>query len=438
MNTLLLYPQHVGKEDVPPIELMQASAVLPKGTEKRLIDFNIRRHSIKDLLKEVKGFSPNLILCLGRSIKTYGQIKYLSAVIKGVSDTPIICCGDIRVAYRTLLDKTGVDGVINGDVEVVLPRVLENVKEHGSIYETPGLITSYDGRVFGERSRLNLANLDVAPFPDYNLINITHYFGSLEKDEKCNVYRHDERSNDPYFKGRTSMEIFSSRGCNHPCTFCVDRGTKNRRHSVEYVINHLKLLTEDYNVGMVDFGDPCFTEDREWVEEFTDLLLEEEIKILFRVYGARTDQIDKNLLKRLKEAGCASIYFGIESLSQDNLDYMRKGTTAQQNVDALLWAREIGLHSPVQLVWGLPEETDDMLEETLANLGRRGIQLSREKVRCILPIPGTPIYDMFRRQGVIKDEENYLLSVSDTNTTNPWRGSERKESYFNQFFEVEK
>lgn len=424
MNLLFLYPHHVGKEDVPPIELMQASAVVPLDVQKRLIDLNFGGHSIEDLLKEVRSFSPDLILCLGRSIKTYGQIKNLSAVIKRASDIPIICCGDIRFVYRTLLNKAGIDGVVNGDIEVVLPKVLQNIQEHGldGTDGTPGLITYNNGKIIGERLGLNLVNLDVAPFPDYEVI-AKHYFGDLDKDEKCNIYRNDGRSKESYFKGRRSMEIISSRGCNHPCSFCGNRSTKNRRYSVGYVISHLKLLTENYNIGMVDFGDPCFTEDKEWVEELTDRLLEENIKILFRIYGARTDQVDKDLLKKLKEAGCTSIYFGIESLSQDHLDYMRKGTTVQQNIDALLWAREIGLYSPVQLIWGLPGENEKMLERTLLNLRERGIELSREKVRHVLPIPGTPIYDLFTSLGAIKDEEEYLLAVSDINTTNNWNMS---------------
>jgi radical SAM superfamily enzyme YgiQ (UPF0313 family) len=431
MRLLFLYPQHVGKEDVPPIELMQASAVVSPDVQKRLIDLNINGRSIEDLLEEIRDFSPNLILCLGRSIKTYSQVKNLSDIIKRAFDVPLICCGDIRVAYRTLLNKGEIDGIVNGDVEAVLPKVLRSIKEHGLVNDTPGLITLRNGMIVGERSRLNLVNLDTAPFPDYDLIDSKHYFGDLDKDEKCNVYRDDERSKESYFKGRRSIEIVSSRGCNHSCSFCINRCTKNRRHSIEYVINHLKLLTKDYNVGMVDFGDSCFTEDKKWVEEFVNGLMEEDIKILFRIYGARTDQVDKSLLKKLKAAGCTSIYFGIESFSQDHLDYMRKGTTVQQNIDALVWAREIGLHSPVQLILGLPGENEKILERTLSTLREKGIELSREKVRYVLPIPGTPIYDLFTSFGIIKDEEDYLLTVSDINTTNNWNmGANRKVELF--------
>jgi len=414
MNILLINPLHVGKEDVPPIELMRASAVLPTDTNTRLIDFNKNNKGIDDLLDEVDDFSPELVVILGRNIKTYKRVKETSAAIRRVSGSPIICCGDIRVAYQTILSKTGIDAVVNGDIEPILLKIVSNISGNVPLFNVPGLITKISS------SRSLVRDLDSLPFPDYEIID-KNYFGSIGLDKKCDIYKNDKRSRRGNFQGKKSMEIYTSLGCNKSCSFCVNKGTKNRRYSVDYVMEHLRFLATEYNVGMVDIGDPCFTEDKLWVDEFAERLLQDESPILFRIYGARTDQVDRELLEKLYKAGCVSIYFGIESLSQSHLDIIRKGTTVEQNIEALTAAIDIGLHAPVQLIWGLPEENDQMLQDTLETLEEQGISIAKEKVRYILPIPGTPVYNTFRNFGMINDEESYLLSVSDIDTTNPWR-----------------
>jgi hypothetical protein len=64
-------------------------------------------------------------------------------------------------------------------------------------------------------------------------------------------------------------------------------------------------------------------------------------------------------LRLLKRAGVNCLQPGIESLSTDILQLMRKGCTALQNVQLLKWARELGIELAWNFLMGFPGEEAD-------------------------------------------------------------------------------
>ena len=65
--------------------------------------------------------------------------------------------------------------------------------------------------------------------------------------------------------------------------------------------------------------------------------------ILFTVAGMRCRTVDPDLLRRMKESGCVSVYYGMESGSQRILDVMEKNSQVQHNANAVRWTAEAGL-----------------------------------------------------------------------------------------------
>ena len=53
--------------------------------------------------------------------------------------------------------------------------------------------------------------------------------------------------------------------------------------------------------------------------------------------------VDLETLQLMKKAGCWLIAFGFESGSQKSLDMMQKGTTVEQNIEAMQFAKSAGL-----------------------------------------------------------------------------------------------
>lgn len=369
------------KESVPPFEFIN-SAPLLCDHNIFFIDYNV-------LTAQVPSVSSAVVL-RGQDIKMYKQIKLAGSEFRS-RGIPVVVVGGIGNASDTLLEKNVADYVITGDPEVVLPKLFSQ-----SCFDLHDVDLR---RIAGQK----VAYLDDLPFPDYSKIDTSHYTRSKN--------------------GKKSMEIFASRGCDNTCSFCANLGSGLRRHSVDYVIDHIRMLQTDYGVNHIDFGDSCFTSSRVWMERFLTRI--RRMNTSFRVYGARVDDVDFKLLDALKEAGCDSIYFGFESGSQNVLDSLDKRTSVQDNIRILKYARNIGLNAPVQLLVGSPRETNTTINETITALNSAGLSVHPEKVRCILPQPGTPIYDYYKRKGLILDDESYLLNLDGLDTTNQWTESAR-------------
>jgi len=82
--------------------------------------------------------------------------------------------------------------------------------------------------------------------------------------------------------------------------------------------------------------------------------------------SARVDQVSEELLKAMKGAGCTDVFFGIESMSQNVLDIVRKGYTLSQAKDAVKTAEKLGIKTHCSFILGLPGETAESLNNIVS------------------------------------------------------------------------
>ena len=170
----------------------------------------------------------------------------------------------------------------------------------------------------------------------------------------------------------------------------------------------------------MSFGDENFGTDKQWLEQFLEEM--KKRNLLWRVSGMRVNCIDPEWIGKMKDAGCTSILYGMESGSQKILDVMEKVTTAEQNRNTVQWMAESKMFTIIQLVIGMPGETPETIKES-GNLTCHFVEQSPEidpnnlSVNFSQALPGTPLYETARRRGFIgptlEDEEEYLIRISD-------------------------
>ena len=150
--------------------------------------------------------------------------------------------------------------------------------------------------------------------------------------------------------------------------------------------------------------------------------------IIWRAGGVRAKSVDRDVLMHWKENGCVAVVYGIESGSQTILDVMEKNTTVEINFNAIKWTYEADLVTIIQLVVGMPGETDQTIQETINFLKTcipyypkrfRGSHTVLLSVNYAQALPGSPLYEYARQNGsigmIIEEEEKYLLKISNTN-----------------------
>jgi hypothetical protein len=129
-------------------------------------------------------------------------------------------------------------------------------------------------------------------------------------------------------------------------------------------------------------------------------------------------------MQMLKNAGCVSILFGMETGSEKMLKVMEKKVKLQDNYDAMRLTIENGIYTVVQLVIGMPGESPSTIRETCdfaiyANTLEEWQKPWNVSVNYAQALPGTPLYEYALRIGLIdptlEGEEAYLLKISDKN-----------------------
>lgn len=220
-------------------------------------------------------------------------------------------------------------------------------------------------------------NLDVYPNPDYDMVDIKSYHRTINEEQ--------------------SISILTSRGCPFRCAFCglPKQNRIVRYRSPEAVANEIKNIIEKYGIRAFNFQDDTFMVDKKRVYELMELLGPLDIK--FRVLG-RAGLDSKEDYRRLKDAGCNAIGWGIESGSQEILDKMNKQVTVRQNREVIAWAQELGILDRVFIVLGFPGETARTIEETRKFIEEANP--SQNLASTFQPYPGTQVWNNPRKFGV--------------------------------------
>jgi len=207
-----------------------------------------------------------------------------------------------------------------------------------------------------------------------------------------------------------TMNVLTSRGCPYQCIYCYHdfMGMKYRHRSPQNILDEIVYLADRYGVDYIHFTDDDFVINRKHVIEFCNLLLESGVNIQWGSTG-RVNLMTEELLAKMAEAGCVWIGYGIESGSQKMLDTMKKKVTVEQAKKTIELTRKYIDQIDCSFMVGTPGETRETIMETVEFC--KELDLSPEVIFFATPYPGTELYDIARRRGLIKDEEEFILSL---------------------------
>lgn len=282
------------------------------------------------------------------------------------------------------------DYVVAGEGDV---SFIELVEQLGEGHAPPERI------IQGKR----VEDLDAIPFPDVDLYD-RDFYGSL-----------------PGWKGfRSPAEgMIASRGCPAQCTFCKPLaenmfGRKMRFRSAENMIAEVRWHVAQRGVKTIHTYDDTFPANRKLLFEFCDRLAKSDLDLEWTV-NARADSFTEDVAEALSRSGCRMVSFGFESCSQWILDYLKKGTTVEQNYRAAAVCKASGMRLLANVLVGIPGETDRDYENNY-----RFVRETRPDLvfyNTLMPTPGTAIHDELKAGGMLRQVagfEDYAVS--------PWHG----------------
>jgi radical SAM superfamily enzyme YgiQ (UPF0313 family) len=196
------------------------------------------------------------------------------------------------------------------------------------------------------------------------------------------------------------IPIMTTRGCPYNCDFCCVSNLygKEIRHSpVENVVRAIKESKRKYIIFLDDniIGNPNYS--KALFKAITPLKIKwvGQASILF-VH-------DDELMKLAKNSGCTALFFGVESISVNQLEKMRKSIKDINKLEqAIKKVRDIGIHFHASLVFGFDTDTKETFPETLDFLQRN--KIGTVSFNILTPYPGTRVYEHIK-------SENRLLTT---------------------------
>lgn len=287
--------------------------------------------------------------------------------------------GEPELTLRELIDS--LEGRELEDVQLVKlfrdtdpgwrPLPASEAREREDLSHVKGLVWRRKGEVTFNVDRPFIANLDGLPLPRHDMLPLEAY-------------------RIPMLKGPYSF-IVTSRGCTGGCRFCIKHVSYQysiRLRSPENIMAEIEMLC-DLGVRNIHMYADSFTVSRDQVMGLCRLIIESGIKIKWTC-NSRVDYVDEEMLQTMARAGCWTISWGIESGNEQILRRVRKGTDPQKVTRALAWSKRAGIRNWGYFIIGLPGETEETIQETIAFSKKLPLELALFHIAA--PYPGTPFF----------------------------------------------
>jgi radical SAM superfamily enzyme YgiQ (UPF0313 family) len=365
-----------------PLSLAYLASLLKGDYQIKLLDANALDLKAEQVLTEIEKFQPDALILTSAADDRWEcphpKIDSVFKIINQARITNTILIGPHgSLTPDWVFQKCEVKFIIRGEPELTVKKLID-ILAGGLFWQDLAGISYREGsKVFHNVDASRIENLDELPLPVYEMLPMEKYnysFSDLPQPFSIMV---------------------TSRGCPFQCSYClkVMSAGKYIARNPRSVVAEMKYLKERFSIRSIFFQDWEFMIDKERVRQICQLILENNLKIIWGCNG-RANDIDENLVRIMKEAGCVRINIGFESGSQKILNQAQKKIKISDLEKAIKICRDNQIKIGMYALLNLPGENRFTLKETVKFLTRNKIS----SMNFNLPIPyfGTPLFSLIK------------------------------------------
>ncbi|MFZ5565198.1 MAG: B12-binding domain-containing radical SAM protein, partial [Thermodesulfobacteriota bacterium] len=382
MKCLLINPFYpVSETPSPPLGLAYLAAELERaGVEVLLADFVVFPYSRERIEEILKTFAPDFV-GLTAVTMTFDHAAEIVRDIRAADQTVLTVMGGPHAsmcARETLEALPELDMVAVGEGDDTVVRIAGELAGQRRWETIAGIVYRDKTGICATPVREYAVDVTALPMPARHLVPLGRY----------------KALNMP-------VSMTTSRGCPFKCIFCVGRkmvGAKVRYRDPVSVVDELAFLA-GLGFSQVNIADDLFTASRAHCFGVCDEILRRGLNIKWSSF-ARVDLVNYELLKKMKEAGCVAVSFGVETANPEILKTIKKGITLEQVEAAVRACADAGVLPHVSFILGLPGETPETIEETRRFGEKIKAMGASYGFHLLAPFPGTEIRDRATELGI--------------------------------------
>jgi len=402
-----------------PLGIGYLAAVLEKNQyEVDVIDCQALKLTYEEFESEISKRQPDIVGITSTTL-TYKSALRIAKIAKETHPKCLTLLGGCHATFwddKALQECPFLDVVVRKEGEKTLLELVRSLEAGRVIHNVSGTTCRKGEEIIRNPDRAYIENLDELPFPAHHLLPIKHF----------RKY------------GKVVFPLSTSRGCTFWCDFCSAVrmfGRRYRMRSSKSVADELEFLHKEYGADQFTFYDDAFTVDKARVERICKAIQDRKLKIEWDC-ETRVDLVTRDLLFKMRRAGCIAVWFGVESGSQQVLDAMKKSLSLNKTREAFKWADEAGIMTIASVILGFPGETSETAWETVKFLEE--LNPSDVGIYIATPYPGTPLFDYVREMGWLKiddfDKYDTATPVFETPTLEMRELREIREQAFRRFY----
>ncbi len=365
-------PSTIGGEDLhvyEPLALEYVASGVAEDHDVKILDMRLDR----DLTAALDDFRPDVVGITSYTVHVNTAKRLFDHVKRWNPDVLTVVGGHHATVCPEDFLTPSIDLIVSGEGVFVFKEIVRRFEAGERIEGVPGT-TFRKGEETVRTPAEPAVDLDAFPFP---------HRGVTAK------YRRR------YFSEwmRPLASIRTSKGCPFRCSFCALwklTGGQYFKRTPESIVRELAEIDEDF----VFFADDESLVDAARMKTLAHLIREAGIRKRYFLYG-RSDTIVRypELLEMWREIGLERIFVGLEFFRDDDLKYIRKGSTASENRSAVRILQDLGIDT-----WASFIVRPEFRKEDFAEFRRycRSLGLNFASFAVLTPLPGTDLYEEVR------------------------------------------
>ncbi|MCB0368479.1 MAG: B12-binding domain-containing radical SAM protein [Bdellovibrionales bacterium] len=326
--------------------------------------------------------------------------KFIIQIKQNFPKVKIVVGGEHATALPEycLRDCPEIDFVITGEGEQAFLALCSQLRKNIGYENIPGLAYLKENQFFQNQGK-RIIEIDKIPWPAWDLLDLEPYF----RPNFTMGISH----------GR-NMPILATRGCPYQCTFCSNVTmwtTKYIMRDPIDVVDEIEYNQKQFQANGIDFFDLTAIVKKGWIMEFTNELKRRNIKIPWSLpSGTRSEALDDEVLKNLKDTGMELLVYAPENGSNRILKEVKKKVNLKSMIKSIISAKKHNLTVKLNLVIGFPtEKRIDVFKTSLMMWKLAFYGVDDADLSIFSPYPGSELFqNLYNEKKIEKIDDSYF------------------------------